>query len=59
MDGKSKWKLAVLMSELIDVFEENDGDGSVNGNGDGSGSVKKKSAVESSPADSLVATRMW
>jgi hypothetical protein len=48
MDGKSKQKLAVLTSELLDVFGEVDRDG--NGNGDGGGSVKKKSAVESSPA---------
>jgi hypothetical protein len=52
VDGKSKQKLAVLASELLDAFEEDDGEGSGNGNGGSGSSVKKKkSAVESSPAD--------
>jgi hypothetical protein len=52
VDGKTKQKLVVLASDLVDVFDDNNGEGSDSGNGDGGNSAKKKkSAAESSLAD--------
>jgi hypothetical protein len=49
---KTKWKLVALASQLVDAFEDDDGESGGNGNRDGSnGEKKKKSAVESSLAD--------
>jgi hypothetical protein len=52
VDEKTKQKLAALVSQLVDVLDDNDREGGGSGNGDhGNGAKKKKSAVESSPAD--------
>jgi hypothetical protein len=52
-DGKSKQKLVLLVSELIDAFDDDDRLGIGNGNGDGGNSVRKRKSAsgESSLAD--------